>query len=85
MSKVIVYSTNWCAFCNTEKQWLDKIGVDYVSKNIEEDPEANQELLDKLNGDFQGVPVTDIGGKLILGFDRPRLEEALEANGLLKK
>ena len=74
MSKVIVYSTSWCAFCNTEKQWLDKLGVEYESKK----------LLEKVNGNFQGVPVTDINGTLILGFDRPRLEEALEANGLLK-
>ena len=84
MSKVIVYSTSWCAFCNTEKQWLDKLGVEYESKNIEEDQDANKELLEKVNGNFQGVPVTDINGTLILGFDRPQLEEALEANGLLK-
>ena len=77
MSKVIVYSTSWCAFCNTEKQWLDKLGVEYESKNIEEDQDANKELLEKVNGNFQGVPVTDINGTLILGFDRPRLEEAL--------
>ena len=38
----------------------------------------------QINGNFQGVPVTDVNGTLILGFDRPRLEEALEANGLLK-
>ena len=81
--QVIVYSTTRCAFCATEKQWLEKLGVEFVSKNIEEDEAANQELLAKLDGSFQGVPVTDIGGELILGFDRPKLQAALEKNKLL--
>ncbi|MDO4684330.1 MAG: glutaredoxin domain-containing protein [Candidatus Saccharibacteria bacterium] len=85
MSKVIVYSTTWCAFCNTEKQWLDKLGVEYESKNIEEDEAAHKELLEKIGGNFQGVPVTDIAGEMILGFDRPKLETALKAQGLLKE
>lgn len=83
-SKVIVYSTTWCAFCNTEKQWLDKLGVEYVSKNIEEDEGAQKELMEKVNGNFQGVPVTDINGEVILGFDRPKLENALKKNDLVK-
>ena len=80
---VTVYSTTWCAFCKTEKQWLDKLGVKYESKNVEDDEAANKELLDKLNGNFQGVPVTDINGEIILGFDRPRLQAALEKNNLV--
>lgn len=84
MSKVTVYSTTWCAFCNAEKEWLDKLGVEYESKNIEDDAEAHKELLEKIGGNFQGVPVTDIGGELILGFDRPKLESALKANKLTK-
>jgi glutaredoxin len=80
---VTVYSTTWCAFCATEKQWLDKLGVKYVSKNIEEDEEANKELLEKLGGNFTGVPVTDIGGEMILGFNRPALQNALEKNKLV--
>lgn len=84
MSKVTVYSTSWCAFCNTEKQWLEKLGVEYVGKNIEEDEAANKELLEKIGGNFQGVPVTDIDGEIILGFDRPKLEAALKAKDLLK-
>ena len=80
---VTVYSTTWCAFCKTEKQWLDKLGVKYVSKNVEEDEAANKELLDKLGGNFQGVPVTDINGEIILGFNRPALQTALEKNQLV--
>lgn len=82
-AKVIVYSTSWCAFCATEKQWLDRLGVKYISKNIEEDEAANKELLDKLGGNFQGVPVTDIAGDVILGFNRPALQASLEKNQLV--
>lgn len=80
---VTVYSTTWCAFCATEKQWLDKLGVKYVAKNIEEDEEAHKELMEKLDGNFAGVPVTDIKGEMILGFNRPALQTALEKNQLL--
>ena len=82
-SPVTIYSTTWCAFCNTEKQWMDRLGVNYVSKNIEEDDAAKEELLAKLGGNFQGVPVTDIAGEIILGFDRPKLQGALEKNNLV--
>jgi len=81
-AKITVYSTSWCAFCHTEKQWLDKLGVPYIAKDIEADPAANEELLKKLNGEFRGVPVTDVGGDMILGFDRPKIQEAIKAHGI---
>ena len=82
-SKVIVYSTSWCAFCHTEMEWLKKLGVEYTAKDIEAEPAARDELLGMNGGNFQGVPVTDINGELILGFDRPKLEDALRRNGLI--
>ena len=82
-AKVIVYSTSWCAFCHTEMDWLKRLGVEFVAKDIEAEPAARDELLEKNGGNFQGVPVTDIAGDMILGFDRPRLEDALRRNGLL--
>lgn len=82
-AKVTVYSTSWCAFCHTEMDWLKKLGVDFEAKDIEADPAARDELLDKNGGNFQGVPVTDIAGELILGFDRPKLEDALRKNDLI--
>jgi len=80
--QITVYSTSWCAFCHTEKQWLDKLGIPYIAKDIEADPAANEELLKKLNGEFRGVPVTDVGGDMILGFDRPKIQEAIKAHGI---
>lgn len=82
-ASVTIYSTPSCAFCRTEKQWLDAIGVNYIAKDIEEDPTAKEELLEKLGGQYQGVPTTDIAGEMIVGFDRPKLTAALQANGLV--
>jgi len=80
--QVIIYRTSWCAFCHTEMQWLDRMGIPYIAKDIEADQAANDELMAKINGDFRGVPVTDIAGDIILGFDRPKLQDALKAHNL---
>lgn len=81
-SKVTIYSTSWCAFCHTEEQWLNHLGVKFETKNIEEDKEAYDELMKKLDGNFRGVPVTDIAGDIILGFDRPKLQAAINSHNL---
>jgi glutaredoxin len=80
--QVTVYSTSWCAFCHTEMQWLDKLGIPYVAKDVEADEAAMAELQSKNGGQYQGVPVTDIAGDVILGFNRPALQEALTKHGL---
>jgi len=82
-AKVIIYSTTWCAFCKTEEQYLQRLGVDYVKKDIEEDKEAYEELMQKSNGAFQGVPVTDIAGDLVLGFDRAKIDTLLKEKELV--
>lgn len=80
--QVTIYSTSWCAFCHTEAQWLDHLGVPYIKKDIEEDKAAYEELISKNGGSYSGVPVTDVAGTLILGFDRPKLLDAINANNL---
>jgi len=82
-NKVIIYSTTWCAFCKTEEQYLTKLGVSYVKKDIEEDKEAYEELMSKSNGGYQGVPVTDIAGDLVLGFDRAKIDTLLKEKQLV--
>ncbi|AKM79904.1 TPA: NrdH-redoxin [Candidatus Saccharibacteria bacterium] len=80
--QITVYSTTWCAFCHTEMQWLDKLGFSYIAKDIEADKEAYEELMAKLGGNFQGVPVTDIAGDVVLGFDRPKIQEAIKNHNI---
>lgn len=81
-SDITIYSTSWCAFCHTEMQWLDSLGIPYTAKDIEADKEAYEELMSKNDGNYQGVPVTDIKGDLVLGFDRPKLQEAMKKHGI---
>ncbi len=76
--QITIYSTSWCAFCHTEMQWLDKLGIPYIAKDVEADKDAYDELLAKNGGSYSGVPVTDIAGDIILGFDRPRIQDAIK-------
>jgi glutaredoxin len=62
------------------KKYLDDKGITHTEKNIELDLEAQAELIKKLDGDFRGVPVIDIDGTIILGFDRPKIDAALAAS-----
>lgn len=82
-SQITIYSTTWCAFCKTEKQYLDKLGIAYVEKDIEADKEAYEELMSKNGGAFQGVPVTDIAGDLVLGFDRLKIDSLIKQKGIV--
>lgn len=75
--KVVIYSTEWCAFCKTLKQYLDSKNVEYVEKNVESDEIAREEMMQKLGGNFQGVPVADFNGEIVVGFDRKKIDELL--------
>ncbi len=85
MSQVILYSAPWCAFCKTEKQYLEHLGVAYTVRDIEEDEGAMAELLAKVGGETSSVPVTDIAGTIVRGFDRIKIDAALAEAGLIEK
>jgi glutaredoxin 3 len=78
---VMVYSANWCAFCHAAKDYLDRLGVKYEVRDVEQDPKFAQEAVTK-SGQM-GIPVLDIGGDIILGFDRPKIDTALKAKQLI--
>jgi len=83
--QITVYSTSWCAFCHTEMQWLDKLGFSYIAKDVEADKDAYDELLEKNGGNYTGVPVTDIAGDIVLGFDRPKIQDAIKKHNIQPK
>ncbi len=77
---VIVYKTDWCGVCKQLTAYLDRKGVKYVAKDIEKDPSAAGELQAKAKekGLKTGsVPVVDVRGELMVGFNRARLEQLL--------
>ena len=80
-SHVIVYSADWCAFCHAAKDYLQKLGVAYDEKDVEEDPAYAQEAMQKSGQ--TGIPVLDIDGTIILGFDRPKIDAVLHEKKLV--
>ncbi len=62
---------------------MEKLGVSFVEKDIEADSAAHEELMGKIGGNFRGVPVTDIDGDLVLGFDRSKIDGLLKSKGLV--
>ena len=79
---VTIYSAGWCAFCHAAKQYLDKLGVKYEDRDVEKDLEAANEAVGK-SGQM-GIPVIDIDGIVIVGFDRPKIDFALKEKNLIK-
>ncbi len=79
--QVVLYSTSWCGACKSARQYLTGAGVPFVEKDIEKDQAAAQELLAKAKAagvSPSGVPVLDVGGTLVQGFDQSRIEALLE-------
>lgn len=74
---ITVYSATWCAFCHAAKDYFDSKGVKYTDKDVEADPKAGMEAVEK--SQQRGIPVIDIDGTIIIGFDRPKIDAALAA------
>ncbi len=79
---IIVYSTNACPFCVMVKDWLKEKSIEFEEVNVGIDQKRAKEMIDK-SGQM-GVPVIDVKGKIIIGFDKPKLETALKEKGLVK-
>jgi glutaredoxin 3 len=78
---ITIYSATWCGFCHTAKRYLDQLGVKYEDKDVETSQEYANEAVEK-SGQM-GIPVLDIAGTIIVGFDKPKIDEALKANKLV--
>ncbi len=75
MANVIVYSTQACPFCTMAKDFLKEHNVEFTAKDVGTDQAASKEMMEKSGQ--TGVPVIDIDGKIIVGFNEPVLKEAL--------
>lgn len=73
--KVKVYTTSTCPWCIKTKEFLKANNVAYNEVNVGADEKARNEMFEK-SGQF-GVPVTEAGGKIIVGFDKEALKKAL--------
>ena len=73
--KVKVYSTPTCPYCIRAKQFLKDGAVVFDDIDVSKDQDAAQEMI-KRSGQM-GVPVIDIDGELIVGFDKEKIKQTL--------
>lgn len=81
MADITVYTTPTCAFCHATKQYLKSKNIAFNEVDLSHEPNAAQILIDK-SGQL-GVPVIDVSGTVVVGFDRSRLDILLREKGLL--
>jgi glutaredoxin len=77
---VTIYGTSWCTACRAARQYLSARKIPYAEKDIEKDPAAARELEAKaarLGVPTDRVPIIEVRGRLLLGFDQRRLEALL--------
>jgi len=76
MKKVIIYTTPTCVFCKMAKKFFNLHNIQYEEKNVLTDLKARQEMVQK-SGQM-GVPVIDVEGEIVVGFDVDTISRLLE-------
>jgi glutaredoxin len=77
---VTIYGTSWCGACRAARQYLTEKKIPFADKDIERDAAAARELSEKASKvgvPTDRVPVIDVRGRLLLGFDPARIEALL--------
>ena len=77
---VIIYGASWCGPCHQAAAYLKRRNIDFIEKDIEADQSAAREMqakLEKAGRRGGSIPVLDVRGKIIVGFDQNAVENAL--------
>jgi len=74
--KIKIYSTPTCPYCIRTKQFLKENNIDFQDVDVSKDQAAAEEMIQK-SGQM-GVPVLDIEGEIVVGFDKERIKQALQ-------
>ena len=72
---VIVFSTPTCGYCNMAKRYFRQHNIHFRDVDVSRDAAAARDLV-RRSGQM-GVPVIEIGGKLVIGFDKPKINQLL--------
>lgn len=75
MAKVTIYTTPTCSYCKMTKAFFKENNVAHEEKDVTADSKAREEMISMSNQ--MGVPVIDIDGEIVIGFDKARLSELL--------
>ena len=70
-----IYSTPTCPWCKRAKAYLGERGIAFDGVDVSSDANAQKEMIEK-SGQM-GVPVLDIDGKIVIGFDKEKIDELL--------
>jgi glutaredoxin-like YruB-family protein len=73
--RVLIFTTPTCPWCRRAKEYLRQRGVSFREVDVSRDPAAARDLL-RRTGQL-GVPVIEIDGRPVVGFDRPRIDALL--------
>lgn len=74
---ITVFTTSTCAYCKMVKQYLTLKGKEFKEVNLNDNPEIHQQLIEKTGA--MTVPQTQIGDRIVVGWNRSALAEALAA------
>ncbi|MFC2001462.1 Uxx-star family glutaredoxin-like (seleno)protein [Chloroflexota bacterium] len=80
---VKIYTTPTCGYCHQAKSFLSESGVRFSEYDVSCDQAASEEMV-RLTGQM-GVPVILVDGQVVIGFDRPRLENLLAGAGSVRR
>jgi len=75
MPKIKIYTTPTCPFCQLAKQYLKEKGFEFEEIDVSKDEKAAMEMIQK-SGQM-GVPVIEINGKIVVGFDKEKIDQFL--------
>ena len=76
MIEVKVYSTATCPWCHKAKEFFKANNVKFKNIDVGEDEKGRDEMIEK-SGQM-GVPVIDIDGTIVVGYDEPKFKELLK-------
>ena len=76
MAKVKIYSTPTCPFCKAAKEFFKEKGIKFEDIDVSKNEEAAKEAKEKSGA--MSVPIIEIDGKIIIGFDKEKIEQALK-------
>lgn len=77
MKAITIYSTPTCHYCNLAKDYFKENKIKYTEYNVATDLAKRREMVEK-SGQM-GVPVIDIGGDIVVGFDEDTIKHLVES------
>ncbi len=75
-NEITIYTTPYCGFCRQTKEFFNQHKIKFKEIDVSEDEKAAETMVEK-SGQY-GVPVIDVKGQIIVGYDVDALKKALK-------